>query len=109
MDEEKPDAIVPAAAGAHAVVIYVLTDGIHKRPDAADIFIEMPAIVAWRVYDEFAAPVFVETPASNGTMFFPDHDGKLRIPEETVLSGPEEAVARVLADAQAKWDRKQTK
>ncbi len=88
--------LIPAASGAHAVVIW---DGSERgsKPKIEDLVIEYPAIVAWRVLGDEAEPVFTERRLATDLVFIRDHDGTLRLRDEGTYRGTEEALAAALA------------
>jgi hypothetical protein len=107
--DEETAPVVAAAAGMAAVVISPMApeDDLDGRPNAVNT--RHVWVVAWRLMYGGAAPVLVEVPPSDATVFVIMPDGKLTAPEEGTFSSVENAGRAVLTWAQGRWDRAQTR
>ena len=96
--------VVPAAAGATAVIISAVYGESHNgRPN--ETYAESVPIAAWRLVDTVAMPVLVEATLSDDTVLVVLPDGRLMEPGSGIFDTIADAQAEVLRRAQARCDR----
>src|SRR5690242_2257973 len=65
--EDLVTAVVPAAPGAMGYFIHFNRGGDNHRPTKADIRIDRMPIIAWRIDEGEAFPVYLDKPLTGGT------------------------------------------
>lgn len=100
--------IIPAAAGAFALVIGV-DDFTAKRPTAEDVYVQRVPIIGWKIEGEDPSPILLESPCSGDRILHPcSIDGSKLIERDfCVWDDIGSAKAGILLEVQTAWDIRQ--
>lgn len=83
--------VIAAAPGAHCLVIWDAREGA-EATTIETLRLEYPIILAWRILDDGPQPITADGGIATGELaFFPDHDGRWRLPDWGIYDNLDEA------------------